>query len=154
MGKPKTTREAGPSDDVGINWLECDMCSSWDIYENTGLLGPYSAVLAKKASYVCRYCKLSGRVEEMFHQIDKIAAQLGTAPGDRSWSDTVKTFPIELQATKDEMNKLLDDNCKSLKDELSSIKVNISSSSSSNPTGTLSAPQLRQATSQLLDVES
>jgi len=149
MGKPKTTREAGPSDDVGINWLECDMYSSWDIYENTGLLGPYSAVLAKKASYVCRYCKLSGRVEEMFHQINKIAAQLGS-----SWGGAVKTFPIELQATKDEMNKLLDDNCKSLKDELSSIKVNISSSSSSNPTGTLSAPQLRQATSQLLDVES
>ena len=116
--------------------------------------GRYSKDVAQKARFVCKHCKRNGRIVEIFHQMNKIVSQIGTAPGGRSWSDAVKSFPAELQATKEEMNKNWGDNCKILKDELNSIKANISSGNSSCPTAPLVAIQLRQSTSELLDVES
>src|SRR5437867_1638498 len=62
---------------------------------------------------------------------------------------------IELKEFKRGDNRnALEESCKSLKDELSSIKANISNGNASISTGSLSALQLRQSTSELLDVES
>src|SRR3989442_562078 len=148
MGKTKATIE---TEDVGVNWLECELCSGWEIYENTGFTGPFSSSVAKKSTYVCRFCNLNSKFEELLNQVKKVETMINAAPKGPSWSDVVKQN--DLQTTKDEMNKLLSDNCNSIKEELNSIKVNVTTTSS-NPASTLSATQLHQTTTELMDVES
>src|SRR6267154_126142 len=152
MGRPKAAKDSVPSDDVGLNWVECDLCSCWEVFENSGIAGSFSASLAKKANFVCRMCVLRGKLDELTNQLNKIAALVDLTPNAQSWIDVVKAN--DLLSTKEEMNKILNENCSSIKYELNLIKVNLAKTSPPSTTTTLSAPQLRQATSEMLDVES
>ena len=152
MGRPKTAKAPGPPEDIGLNWIGCEVCSGWELFENSGITGPYSDTLAKKANFVCRLCTLDGKLSELTLKLDKIASFLDPVQSGQSWSDVVLTK--ELTNTKDEMNKMLQDNCTSLKSEINLIKNNLGKTGSIIPPATLTAPQLRQATSELLDVES
>ena len=152
MGKPKNTKEAGPSDSLGLNWVECDLCGGWEIFENTGISGPFSAGLAKKIKYVCRFCSLSAKIEELGLKLNKISSLFDQAPSGSTWSDIVQAK--DLASTKDEVNKILVDSCSSIQNEIKLIKVDLAKAGPSSSTNVLSAPQLSQATSEMLDVES
>src|SRR3989442_14286092 len=152
MGKPKTVKEPGPPEDIGFNWVGCEVCSGWELFENSGIAGPYSVNLAKKANFVCRLCKLDGKLNDLSFRLDKIATFFDPVQNGPSWSDVVMSS--DLASTKDEMKKIVQDNCTSLKGELEQFKTDLGKTGPALPSVTLSAPKLRQATSELLNIES
>ena len=46
------------------NWVQCDRCDDWVLFDNTGLTGQYDEKCLKELKYVCRMCKIEYKLEE------------------------------------------------------------------------------------------
>src|SRR5437899_10745035 len=89
-----------PQDCVGIRWIQCSQCKGWDIYENTGIPGPYDAQATAKVKFTCRSCKIGLRIDNLCQELDKFNTRFPSAEVD-TWKDVVKKLPIELKANRD-----------------------------------------------------
>ena len=143
-------KDASREESVGLNWLACDVCSGWDIFENTGITGPYNEKLAQKTSFTCRHCKIIQRLDDLTTQVSKLQTQLTKADIEK-WSDVVKKIPAEV---KEHTDKVMAENKTRMEAELANIKSNSHTRDSVDIDQTLSAPQLRQATSEMHEVET
>ena len=149
---PKGTDSFDPRDSAGIYWLECSSCQGWDIFENSGIPGPYNARTALKAKFTCRYCMISKRLDSLVFEFNKFSTKFNVADVDQ-WSDVVRNLPNEIKANKDQISKLAD-STKLINDQIISVKDSIAKSSVSANTDILSAQQLRQASTECLEVEN
>lgn len=146
----KGSSEHDSNINLGVYWLECSSCRGWEIFENTGLPGPYNEKIARKAKFSCKLCAINKKIDAFFSELNKIRTQLASANLD-SWADMAKKIPTEIKESRDKIVELCDNNCR-LISEISSVKESISKSSHTE--NTLSAPQLRQASSEVLDIEN
>src|SRR3989442_14591910 len=70
MPMPKGSRH-NSDDVVGINWVECDECHRWDIFENSGIPGSIETKKTQKLNYKCRLCKLEERIVRLEGDLTK-----------------------------------------------------------------------------------
>ena len=50
-------------------WIECSLCKQWDIYENYGLTGKYSASKIAKQEVTCRNCMMGKLIEDLIKEV-------------------------------------------------------------------------------------
>lgn len=152
MSQRGRRREPSPDDSVGIFWLTCKSCNGWDIFENTGLPGPYNEKACKKASFTCRYCKLKRQLDDLCNDLHTIKNQINKVDVEK-WCDVVKKLPDDLKETKDQMDKLFLNHHNRLDSEIAGVKATISVLGASEDKS-LTAPQLRQVTSEMKEIEA
>jgi hypothetical protein len=119
MGKKK--QGAASMEDVGINWIQCDSCTRWEIYENSGLAGPYDEDKVGVAKFECRFCGLSRHLEDSRNEITslnkkinqletKVAELVKNSVDMKAWTDVVKEIPREIKDNKEKVGKVMTDN--------------------------------------------
>ena len=64
----KKNKKLGVSDEK-INWLECDKCGRWEIYENSGAKVEYSKEVAEQMEFECSFCELSENIKQRDNKI-------------------------------------------------------------------------------------
>src|SRR5206468_1139494 len=148
---PKGPVVRDPRDSVGIIWLECSDCAGWDIYENAGIPGPYDPKTALKAKFICKHCRSSATIDKLLADFNKLSDKFKGVDIDK-WSDVVRKLPIEIKANKDLIGKLSENN-KTITDEITIVKDSLAKSATSPFTDCLSALQLRQASTEVAEVE-
>ena len=146
-------REAGPDDAVGIFWVQCNECDGWEIYDNTDIPGPYNLKAVKKARFVCKFCNIFKKLDELGGVIVKIQDRVRTVDVAK-WDDAISKIPSDLQEAKDEVSKILKDNNHRMETEIASYKAALLCPAQVQERQNLSAPQLRQATTEMKDIEA
>ena len=80
-----------------LNWIQCDSCQSWELFENSGLGGKFDGKALGSVKFDCRYCRIEKRVEglvgkvkeveemvvEVKEQVGKLEAKAGVELADR-----------------------------------------------------------------------
>jgi hypothetical protein len=145
---------------VGIFWLACDSCGGWEVYENTGLPGPYVEKTAKRAKFNCRMCNLIKKQEATLSEITALKERLSSVEAaqgktDKSLVEVTKSIPADIKATQEIVkcsNQKLVDDVATMKAEVAEIAQ---SQQTRNTTlvNTLTPMQLRQATDEVTEVE-
>ena len=125
------------TDSYGNNWVRCDQCLDWILYENSKLKTPFRDLEKKKDIFTCRACLLEQRLEKLELQVMGIdatakATKQSVESSARQWADIVK----ESNEVKVEMRK-----------------VAATIEASSGPSADLTAPQLRQAADEAADTK-
>src|SRR6266568_7019285 len=127
------TRGKKSSSPVGENnWVACDICDNWILYDNTGLKGKFENHNPKVA-FSCRQCLL----EEKF------------------LSQATEFSLLRKQLTDESIQSL--ENSKSYAEAAKDIKdINLKLEEKSNRSSEdiLSSAQIRQATDELLDINA
>src|SRR2546425_865098 len=103
------SKKAHPAEDVGIFWLSCDGCQRWELFENTGLPGPYDEMKVKKAKFTCQFCIITGKLEAALSEIGSLSNKIvkletgiaANKENEKKWSDIVRGVPADLKANQD-----------------------------------------------------
>ena len=125
------------TDHLGNNWVSCDECKDWILYENSRLKSAFESLNKTKEAFTCRACLAEARLlklEELTNKIDTTASEAKAAldTGSRLWADVVK----ETNFVKEEVKKTA-----------------LAVTTNRNVDGNLTAPQLRQAADEAADVK-
>jgi len=150
--KAKNLKSAPDSEtDIGVNWVQCTGCSRWDVYENYMLPEPFNAANVKKKKLECMVCELKANLKtaetQIQHLRDIVNELKKTSDAvESSWADIVKG-PKVIQEHHDNTAKELAE----LKQEIL-VVTNVQQTTQTGHT-TLSAPQLRQATDEIAEIE-
>ena len=59
-GRARGARVSSP--DKLLNWVQCDQCQRWELFDNTGLGGEFDERAVKDIKFICRMCKLESMV--------------------------------------------------------------------------------------------
>lgn len=57
-----------------LNWVHCEKCNRWEIFENCGLGEKYDEKVVRKCKFECRFCKLEEKQTECFSVIESEVA--------------------------------------------------------------------------------
>lgn len=124
--------------DVGLFWIQCDMCSRWEMYENSGLLpilGPYDETKVRNHPFTCMFCELKDKVE-LIGKIDELISE------NLSLKNQLKV--INETHTK-QINEM--------KSYAETLKNDISAQLCTQPSPELSSNQLQQCSSEVAEQE-
>jgi hypothetical protein len=119
-----------------MNWVQCEACNDWVIFENSRITGKFEEV--KDKSFKCRFCSteeklvlankeisdLKKKIEELEKGKDTIGG-LVQSEVSKSWSEIAQEVKGDLKATEEKASRELD----SAKEE---IKVLIGSKASAS----------------------
>lgn len=142
-----------PAASVGLNWLACDTCSGWEIFENSGLPGPYNEKEVNKVKFTCRHCKVLKRIDDLFKEIADVRNNKLPDEDLKKWSDVVKRLPGEIQETRENADRIEAANQR-MQTEIGLVKASINTNPIPVVDTTLTATQLRQATKEIQEVEA
>ena len=92
-GGLKTNQHLGPS----LNWIQCDKCQGWDLFENSGIGGKFNEKVLCSVQFDCRLCQMERRVEglvgkvreveetvaEVKERVEKLEVRIGVEITDR-----------------------------------------------------------------------
>jgi hypothetical protein len=67
----KTNQHLGPS----LNWIQCDKCQGWDLFENSGIGGKFNEKVLCSVKFDCRLCRMERCVDGV---VDKVREVEGT----------------------------------------------------------------------------
>ena len=102
--KVPTTSAVPTSSAESLDWVECDKCRRWDIFENTGLPGEYCEEALSKIKYICRQCdsdklikKLSDENKELKTRVSVLEEALKA--NSKKYSDVVRGA-VERESTQ------------------------------------------------------
>ena len=68
-GIPKLTRNLGQT----VNWIQCDRCKGWDIFENSGISGKFDEKVLADVKFDCRMCRMERRVEGLVGKVEEVS---------------------------------------------------------------------------------
>jgi len=152
MGRSRKVTVTEPDPDevaVGIYLVQCDGCNRWEMYENFGLTDPFDAIKTKSMKLTCAVCPITKRLELAELEICKLQYKIADLSKtnekvEASWADIVQG-PIALKCNQEKAAQEIAD----LRKEVTVITA----SNSTNTHSSLSAPQLRQATDEVAEIE-
>lgn len=55
---PRVVSRPGVGGPVCVNWVQCDRCECWEVFENSGLGGDFDAETVQDLIFVCRLCRM------------------------------------------------------------------------------------------------
>ena len=58
-----------------LNWVQCDGCERWELFENTGIAGPYDKETINEAKFRCRNCCFENKLETMEVDLKKLRVE-------------------------------------------------------------------------------
>lgn len=67
-GIPKMTRNLGPT----VNWIQCDKCKEWVIFENSGISGKFDEKELADVKFDCRMCRMERRIEGVVGKVREV----------------------------------------------------------------------------------
>jgi predicted nuclease with TOPRIM domain len=82
MGKGSKVCPGGKSCCGGLNWVQCDLCNRFEMYENSGFAGEYDEKKVESLKFVCKICELVKWKDVVSVKVDALEKQL-TAVNDR-----------------------------------------------------------------------
>ena len=66
---------ASKTDNLGNDWVKCDSCQDWVMYENSNLKTPFQELeRKKKEKFSCRACRAEERIMKLENQLKKLEA--------------------------------------------------------------------------------
>src|SRR6516225_1106250 len=67
-----------------VNWVGCDKCGRWELFENCGLGDVYDKSKMDKVNFECRLCKIEDQVRLCSERVQKVEESVAELRGDRS----------------------------------------------------------------------
>ena len=82
-------------DCLGNDWVACDLCNNWILYENSGLKTPFKELGKKKENLTCRTCLAEKRIvilEQLIARLETTAecTNKSIESGAKQWADVVR----------------------------------------------------------------
>src|SRR5437867_1860526 len=110
---PTRSKKPQSADVVGVYWLACDTCRRWEVYENTGLPGPYDEVKVRNAKFNCQLCAITIKLDLANTEItilkNKIvqleSVQATKTESEIAWVSMVNSVPADIKATQDRVKE-------------------------------------------------
>jgi hypothetical protein len=92
-------------DSLGNDWVSCDLCNDWILYENSGMKTPFNELKKKYEKLTCRACLAEKRIvilEQLIARLETTAetTKQSIDSGTRQWAAVVK----ESNEVKEEVN--------------------------------------------------
>ena len=124
MAKAKT-------DPLGNNWISCDICKDWLLFENSKLTTHFKDIGKAKLAFTCRACRSEQRITKLEEQLKSIADETSNTKtkmdsGSKLWADIVR----DTNEVKEEVKK--------------TVTAVTALENNAGPRPDLTAPQLRQ----------
>jgi hypothetical protein len=95
MRKGARGSSSGRGADSDVNWLQCDDCNRYELYENCGFEGEYDQKKVDTLKFVCKWCGM----DEWKSGVNARLSELS------DWKNGVNARLYEFQEWKDSMNE-------------------------------------------------
>jgi hypothetical protein len=111
-------------DNDSLNWVECSKCKRWELFENTGIGGKYSAVAVAKVKFVCRLCEGDHKIKELQEENKELRVKISALEetqkgGTQKYSEAVKgAVEKEGEQIKSDLMAIMDTKVKETKEKL------------------------------------
>lgn len=125
------------TDHRGNQWVSCDNCADWVLYENSKITTPFKDIAKIKTPFACRACNAELRIKNLEQHLQRIEESTKENKTridleTRVWADVVR----ESRAVKDEVKKAVE-----------------TMGTSTSPSSELSPPQLHQVLEESAEVK-
>ena len=91
------------------NWVQCDQCDRFEMYENTGIKGKFDSAAIAKKKFICRLCNMDLDMKEIKEENANLKCRLTAAEGllavkNKSYSDMLR---VEIEKDRAELKSEL-----------------------------------------------
>ena len=137
--------------------MACDKYGGWEIFENTGIKGPYEEKAAKKATFTCKHCQLFAKFDTSMKEINRLNEKVKNLEQElgsnkRTFAEAVKNIPEEFKSTKEEIVAVCNSNQNFRDDIAQSLHEVKSGMLNADSSIVLTAPQLKQAADEVEEI--
>ena len=145
---------ATKSDDLGNDWVRCDECQDWILYENTKMKAALAEIERRKEKFTCRVCRAEERIGKLEAECKKLgtlanATKRTVESGSQQWADVVK----QAQEARECGEKANDAEKKVAELRSDLTKVEEMTREANRRTTDLTTAQLKQAADEMSDID-
>ena len=112
---------------IGMNWVQCDKCDRYDVFENTGIEGEYDQKVIETLMYECRVCVwqrgVFERLDGLANELKEVKKRLTEVEERVEWVNSVKEKCLNGKEQQDE--SVVVERVNGLEKELSAVVVRV-----------------------------